>query len=468
MTKVGSKGSAMDDPKPVLSQRPAHASTSIHGAAFQPLKHASMILIRQLAPALAVLLPLSILHAQSRTQQAQPTNPQAIARHPAVVQALSQLQKDNAWTLDQMVSLCQVPSPPFKEAARAAVFRDKLVALGVRNVRIDREGNVIGELRGTSPGPTVMLSGHLDTVFPEGTSVTVKRDGTHMKGPGIGDDCRGLGVVLAVTRQLIESKVPFAGRILVTGTVGEEGPGNLRGVRAIFGGPLRDSINYFYSVDGTGFSITNRAVGSNRYRVRYFGPGGHSYGAFGMPNPIHAMGRAIAAISDLQVPQNPKVTFNVGVVSGGTSVNSIPGEGVMEIDMRSESPTALAKIDGEIKAILQKALRDERARWPQSRVALSMKVDTIGIRPAGAIPDTSFIVRAALDASRTLGVRSELNASSTDANIAISMGIPAITIDGGGYGTGAHSLEEAYDDKTDGYKGPQWVMLVVLGVLGIK
>jgi acetylornithine deacetylase/succinyl-diaminopimelate desuccinylase-like protein len=420
---------------------------------------------RAIAPLLIALAPIGTLAAQRAAGTT--VNSTAIAAAPTVRHAMQQLERDNAWTLQQMVDLCQVPAPPFKEAARAAVFRDKLIALGSTNVRIDREGNVIGEVRSATRGPTVMISGHLDTVFPEGTDVTVKRDGTRLVGPGIGDDCRGLAVTLAVARQVVTAKIPFTGRLLVVGTVGEEGAGNLRGVRALFTSALRDSVDYFLSVDGTGFGITNRGVGSNRYRVKYVGPGGHSYGAFGMPNPIHAMGRAIAKIADLQVPSQPVVTFNVGVVSGGTSVNSISASGVMEIDLRSESPEALARVDASLQQALRDALVEERARWPRSKVALDLQIDTIGIRPAGVIPDTSFIVRAALDAGKTMSVYTPLVASSTDANLPMSLGIPAITIDGGGIGRSGHSLDESYDDRNDGHKGPQWVLLVVLGLTGI-
>lgn len=394
-------------------------------------------------------------------------DPGAIAGVPAVRQAMTEFERDNAWTLNEMVSLCEIPAPPFKEAARAAAYRDKLVALGLQNVRIDSEGNVIGEIRGVRAGPTVLLSGHLDTVFPEGTDVTVKRDGTRLTGPGIGDDCRGLAVNLAIARQVVSQRVPFAGRILIVGTVGEEGAGNLRGVRAIFTSPLRDSIDYFLSVDGTGFGITNGAVGSNRYRIRYVGPGGHSFGAFGMPNPIHAMGRAIAGIAELQVPAQPRTTFNVGVVEGGTSVNTISALGAMDVDLRSESPEELRKLDSAFFAVANKALRDEIARWPRSRVGLTLEVDTIGIRPAGQVPDSSFIVRTALEAAKTMNVYAPLVASSTDANFPMSLGIPSITLDGGGVGVGGHSLQESYDDRTDGFKGPQWVLLVVLGLTGV-
>lgn len=428
-------------------------------------------------PALAVLCSSALLSGVIDAQQparsaAKPTaletSVDRLAKHPTVTAAFNAMQRDNAWTLNEQAGICQIPAPPFKEAARAAAYRDKFKALGVQNVRMDAEGNVIGEIKGVRPGPTLLLAGHLDTVFPEGTDVTVKREGTKMTGPGIGDDCRGLAVVLAVARQLITQKVPFSGRLLVVGNVGEEGPGNLRGTRALFAGPLKDSIDMFISIDGTGFGITNGGVGSNRYRVHYKGPGGHSYGAFGMPNPMHAMGRAIAKIADLEATTNPKVTFNVGIVSGGTSVNSIPFEASMDIDLRSESATALAEIDARLQKALREAVKEEKARWPKSNAALSVVIDTIGIRPAGNTPDSTLIVRTSLAAARTMDIYTPLTISSTDANVPMNLGRPAVTLDGGGVGRGAHSLDESYDDRTDGYKGPQYVLLVVLGLLGVK
>jgi acetylornithine deacetylase/succinyl-diaminopimelate desuccinylase-like protein len=184
-----------------------------------------------------------------------------------------------------------------------------------------------------------------------------------------------------------------------------------------------------------------------------------------MPNPIHAMGRAIAKIADLEAATNPKVTFNVGLVSGGTSVNSISADGVMDIDLRSESAAALADIDARLHTALRQALAEEKARWPKSTMPLSLVIDTTGLRPAGTTPDTSFIVRTSLAAARTMNVYTPLTISSTDANIPISKGVPAVTLDGGGVGRGAHSLDESYDDRTDGYKGPQWILLVVIGLL---
>jgi acetylornithine deacetylase/succinyl-diaminopimelate desuccinylase-like protein len=391
---------------------------------------------------------------------ASPARAQSDPAAPSVGRALARIKADNAWTLDQQQSICEIPAPPFKESVRGAEYKRRLEALGL-TVRVDSIGNVIAERRGMGTGPTVMLAGHLDTVFPEGTDVTVKREGPVMRAPGIGDDCRGLAVVLAVARAFQMEKVPTTGTIVFVGNVGEEGPGNLRGVRHLFTREYQGKVDYFISVDGTGLGLTSRAVGSNRYRVTYQGPGGHSYGAFGMPNPIHALGRAIAAIADIQVPTTPKATFNVGLIDGGTSVNTISPSGSMDVDLRSESKQALADLDAKFHTAVRSAVAAENARWPSSRVKVSVKVDTIGIRPAGALPDSAFIVRTALTAGRSLGFNSATSASSTDANLPMSLGIPAITIDGGGDGRGAHATSESYDDGDRGWLGPQWAALIV-------
>jgi acetylornithine deacetylase/succinyl-diaminopimelate desuccinylase-like protein len=215
-----------------------------------------------------------------------------------------------------------------------------------------------------------------------------------------------------------------------------------------------------------GGDITHRAVGSNRYRVTYKGRGGHSYGAFGNPNPAHALGRAIAAIADMQVPTNPKTTFNVGVIKGGTSVNSIPFEASMDLDLRSESAASLAAEDAQAQRALRRALDAENKRWPKAKDKLTLVIDTMGVRPAGSQSDTARIVRVARDAAKTLGWTPTLNASSTDANVPIGMGKPGITIDGGGSGGGAHGLDEWYDDGAEGWKGPQWATLLVLTLAG--
>lgn len=384
--------------------------------------------------------------------------------------ALDVIKADKAWTFQQQMELTQIPAPPFKESARAVEFKKRLESVGLKNVRIDDVGNVIAERPGIGKGPTVLIEGHLDTVFPEGTDVSIKHKGDTVVAPGIGDDGRGLVTVLSVARAFEKAGLQTNGTVYFVADVGEEGPGNLRGTRQLLTKELKGKIDYFITVDGDGLGIASRAVGSNRYKVTYKGPGGHSYGAFGIPNPIHALGRAMAGIADVQVPTNPKTTFNVGVISGGTSVNSIPFEGTMEVDMRSESPVELANVDAKIQKILKDALTAENARWPGPRAAaakLSLKIDTIGIRPTGGQADAAPIVQTALNAAKSLGFSSQTGASSTDANIPISMGIPAIRIGGGGQGGGAHALGEWYVDTPDSYLGPQWAALLVSALAGV-
>ncbi len=382
---------------------------------------------------------------------------------------LATVKADNAWTLQQQRTICEIPAPPFKETERGLEYKRRFEALGLAT-RIDAIGNVIAERPGTGRGPTIVLAGHLDTVFPEGTDVKVKDQGGRMSGPGIGDDCRGLAVVLAVARAYQRADPRHDARIIFVGNVGEEGPGNLRGVRHLFDVELKGKIDYFISVDGQGTDFVSRAVGSNRYKVTYKGPGGHSYGAFGIPNPIHALGRAIDGIADVQVNANPKTTFNVGVIAGGTSVNSIAFEASMEIDMRSESVANLAAVDAQIRAALTAALTAENARWPgerASRAKISLVIDTIGIRPTGAQSDSARIVQVAFQTAKALGFNTTATASSTDANLPISRGVAGIAIDGGGEGGGGHSLAEWYEDGPSGWLGPQWAALIVARLAGM-
>ena len=368
--------------------------------------------------------------------------------------------------LDSQVSICEIAAPPFHEQERAEEYRRRLAALGLEKVRIDAEGNAIGERPGSGDGPTVVLSAHLDTVFPPGTDVTVTREGELLSGPGIGDDCRGLTVVLAVARAMQEVELETEGTIIFVGTVGEEGVGDLRGVKHLFGDELEGRVDYFISIDGTGLGITHRAVGSHRYEVTYKGPGGHSYGAFGMPNPIHALGRAIAKIADFQVPRQPRVTFNVGLVEGGTSVNSIAYETTMTVDMRSESIEELGEIDSRFREAVQAALDEENGRW-ESDVQLEVEIVSIGVRPAGQTPADSAMVQAAVQAVEALGFEARLGGGSTDSNIPISMGIPAVTIGGGGRGRGGHSLHESFQ-TTDSYLGTQRAFLLTSALAGVR
>src|SRR5208283_237810 len=250
---------------------------------------------------------------------------------------------------------CQIPAPPFHEEVRGHEFERLFKGLGLKDVRMDKAGNVIGVRPGKAAHPNLVFAAHLDTVFPEGTDVKVTRDGTVLKGPGIGDDCRGLAVLLGMIAALDEAHVETPGAITFVADVGEEGLGDLRGMKELFGVTLKGQIDKFVSIDGIGLGIANIGVGSNRYKVTFKGPGGHSYGAFGMANPIQAMGRAIARIDAFEVPNQPKTTFNVGRVGGGTSVNAIPFEAWMEVDMRSADVASLKSLDDKFNAAVRQA-----------------------------------------------------------------------------------------------------------------
>ncbi|MDQ3069346.1 MAG: M20/M25/M40 family metallo-hydrolase [Acidobacteriota bacterium] len=391
----------------------------------------------------------------------------ALVQAPDVAAALARVRELEPWVIDQQISLCEIEAPPFKEQKRAAAYKAVFEDIGLKNVRIDRVGNVLGERAGTGAGPHLVFSAHLDTVFPEGTNVKVTRQGpggAALKGPGIGDDCRGLAVILGVVRALDDAKVTTPGPITFVGTVGEEGLGDLRGVKHLFDVELKGRIDRFVSVDGTGDGIVHAAVGSRRYRVTFKGPGGHSYGAFGNANPVHALGRAIEAMSNFTVPASPKTTFSVGRVGGGTSVNAIAFEAWMEVDMRSVSAPALAELDGRFKKAMAAALAAENARW-NGRGAITLDVTLVGDRPAGRIPDDDPVVRSAVAVSRALGLAPTLHEESTDANVPINLRIPAITIGGGGRGAGAHSLDETFD-TTDSWKGTQRALLVAIALAG--
>jgi acetylornithine deacetylase/succinyl-diaminopimelate desuccinylase-like protein len=394
------------------------------------------------------------------------------ATHARVRAAMERVRADSAWTLDQQISICEIPAPPFKEGERALEFRRRLEATGLRNARIDSVGNVIAERPGSGTGPSVMLAGHLDTVFPEGTDVKVKRAGARLSGPGISDDCRGLAVVLTVARAFQRANVVTEGTVYFVGDVGEEGAGNLRGVRHLLERELKGKVDNFISVDEGGLGLVGAAVGSNRYKFTFTGPGGHSYGAFGIVNPIHALGRAIAAIADVRVPPIPRTTFSVGIVSGGTSVNAIPSEASAQVDLRSESAAALHRLDSTVTRIFRAALAAENARWGAGRngtPVLALRIDTIGLRPANlGQTERSPIVATAIAAGRALGFTPTPHASSTDANLPMSMGIAAITIDGGGNGGDAHALTEWYDDTDKGWLGPQWALLLITALAGVK
>jgi acetylornithine deacetylase/succinyl-diaminopimelate desuccinylase-like protein len=381
---------------------------------------------------------------------------------PTVKAALDAVKRNEPHFIDEQVRICEIPAPPFHEDARGKELERLFKGLGLQNVHIDKAGNVIGTRPGASPHPNLVFQGHLDTVFPEGTDVKVKRDGTVLKGPGIGDDCRGLVVVLGVIRALNDAHVQTPGTITFVADTGEEGLGDLRGTKNLFEDSLKGQIDKFISVDGTGLSLTNVGVGSYRYRVEFKGPGGHSFGAFGMANPIQAMGRAIAKIDGFDVPKNPKTTFNVGRVGGGTSVNAIPFECWMEVDMRSSDQKSLEAVNSKLKAAVAEAVEEENRRW-SLRGSVSANPELVGYRPPGVTNADSAIVITAQAVTKLFGGAGTLGEGSTDSNVPMHVGIPAITIGGGGRGTGAHSLDETYDTK-DSYLGTQRGLLLAVAL----
>jgi acetylornithine deacetylase/succinyl-diaminopimelate desuccinylase-like protein len=414
---------------------------------------------RSIALLSVVLVTLSM--GVARAQSESPT-PADLLKDPAVKAALDAAKADEAQTIEDQIRFCEIPAPSFKEETRGKELQRVFQQLGLQNVRIDKVGNVLGDYPGGAPRPHFVIAAHLDTVFPEGTDVHVKREGAVLRGPGIGDDCRGLAVLVAIAREMKRAKVQTPGSITFVANVGEEGLGDLRGVKELFNVTLKDQIDRFVSIDGTGIHVTNVAVGSHRYRVAFKGPGGHSFGAFGMANPMGAMGRAIAKIQELQVPKQPKTTFNVGRIGGGTSVNSIPFEGWMELDMRSSDPASLAAVDANIQKAIDAAVAEENARWGKPGTITVVK-ELVGDRPAGSTPESAEIVKNGLAAATVLGYSANLGEGSTDSNIPMSLRIPSITIGGGGRGRDAHALTESFD-TTDSWMGTQHALLLTVAL----
>jgi acetylornithine deacetylase/succinyl-diaminopimelate desuccinylase-like protein len=420
---------------------------------------------------LVCLFCLLIFTADLKAQNATRLNPYDtqildLMKNEKVRRAFEFLREIEPQTIEEQIKITEIPAPTFKEAKRAEYFRQRFTELGLQNVRIDKAGNAIGERSGRSDKTTLVLAAHLDTVFDENTDVKVRREDKVLKAPGISDDGRGLTLLLAIAKALNETKIETDGSIIFVANVAEEGLGDLKGTRHLFNEELKNRITHFISIDGAELKITNQAVGSFRYRTTFKGKGGHSYGAFGLPNPIHAIGRLVEKVSRFQVPAKPKTTFNVGKISGGTSVNSIAASASIEIDMRSEDPSELAKLDAVYKQVVEQALREENERW-QNVEKLTVENLAIGNRPTGTQSPDAPIVQIALAADRSLEIKSELKASSTDSNIPISLGIPAITLDGGGIGRGTHSLNESWD-STNSHIGSQRALIITLTIVGLR
>ena len=362
---------------------------------------------------------------------------------PQFAAATAFIEHDQPRFVKELIELTEIPAPPFKEARRATAYLEMLRQSGLTDVEMDEEGNVMGVRKGPGGGGMVAVVAHLDTVFPEGTDVQVKRDGTKLSAPGVGDNTRGAALMLAVIRAMNAARFETVDDILFVGNVGEEGEGDLRGVKFLMHkGKYKARIKEFIAIDGgEQGNITHGGVGSRRYRVAFKGPGGHSYGAFGLVNPAYAMGNAIAKFSRIQVPQRPKTTYNVGVVSGGTSVNSIPFEMEMVIDMRSTDCGELKKLDDQFLALVREAVDEENKARSTREGRISAAPQLIGDRPCGETALTSPIVQTTSAVVKAFGLTPSYGISSTDANIPMSLGIPAVTI-GRGPGGRAHSLDE--------------------------
>ena len=392
----------------------------------------------------------------------------SLASSPGVVRAMERVEALDPWGMERLVELTQIPAPPFMEAARAGRYAELLREAGADSVWIDEEGNVVALRRGRRGGRTVALGGHLDTVFPEGTDVTVRVRGDTLHAPGVGDDTRGLVVVLTVLRALEEARVETRDDLLFVGTVGEEGLGDLRGMKHLFREGA-DPIDAWIEVDGGGLDrLVSMGLGSVRYRVTFEGPGGHSWGAFGLANPAHALARAVRAFQDAAdtlTRSGPRTSYNVGVLGGGTSVNSIPFEAVMEVDMRSESPEALARIERAFLAAMEEGLEGENALRREGR-PLTLEADKIGDRPSGEMDPATGLVQRAIAATEVFGAEPSLGRSSTNSNIPIALGVPAVTIGRGGVGGNGHSPDEWWINR-DGHLAIQRALLLAVAEAGL-
>jgi len=428
------------------------------------LRITSSTLFALAAVLVAGLSPLSAQNlAPAYAQEAR-----ELAVHPQVAEALEIAEQLDAWSLDRLIELTEIPAPPFLEKARGQRFAELLNQFGADSVWTDPEGNVIGLRRGRGGERTIGFGGHLDTVFPEGTDVTVRQVGDTLFAPGIGDDTRGLVVVLTALRAMEDAGVETQDDVLFVGVVGEEGLGDLRGMKHLFR-EANEAPDVWIDVDGGGLSrLVTMGLGSVRYRITFSGPGGHSWGAFGLPNPAHAMSRAVRYfqdVADTLTRSGPRTSYNVGRIGGGTSVNSIPAEAWMEVDMRSESPESLDRIEQVFLEAMNRAL-DEENQLRRTGPALTVDNRKVGDRPSGSLESSIPLIQRALATTAVFGVKGELARSSTDSNVPIALGVPAVTIGRGGVGGEGHSPGEWWINR-DGYLAIQRALLLVVAEAGL-
>lgn len=394
---------------------------------------------------------------------------QKISQLPQVAQALEIAKRDVQRAMDEQVELCEIPAPTFKEEKRAASLMQRMKDYGLTDVKMDEIGNVIGIRKGTKQGgPILVLGAHMDSVFPEGTDVTVKKEGIRYTAPGIGDNCSGLRCILQILRGLEEAKIQTQGDIWFVGTVGEEGNGDIRGSKHLV---KNNKIDGFIAVDSTDVGrVLYGATGSHRWRVAIDGLGGHSFAEYGKtPSAIHAMARALTKFADLRPASDPKTTWTVGKISGGTTVNTIAAHCEVEIDMRSFDNTCLLSLEAEILSKFDEAVAEENASWAIQDPERLLKVTktSIGDRPAGTRPHDCPVLQSARSAQKVLGI--ELLSyvrSSTDANAPMSANIPSTCLCSGGHAEHAHNLKE-YFEMINTHLGPQLISLTALSLVGI-
>jgi tripeptide aminopeptidase len=386
----------------------------------------------------------------------------ALLQRGDVKKALAYIEASHEKTLAAQVTIAEIPAPTFHEGERAKYMAGEFRRVGLTQVEIDAKGNVLGWREGAVKD-TFVLAAHLDISFAPGVNTKVRKEGARWHGPGLGDDSRGLAALLTIAEAMNESGIKTHRTILFVANVGEEGLGDLNGVRYLFKeSPHRARLREFISIDGTDPArIVNGGTGVKRYLVTLRGPGGHSYGNFGRPSPIHAAARAIDLLADMEVPKKPKTTFNIGRISGGTAVNAIAEECWFEVDLRSEDPGILDKIEVKMFEAIRRGTEAENKARAASNAALKSETKLVSNRPAGQTPASSPLVQAAQWAITANGNPPALTFSSTDSNVPISLGIPAITLGGGGKSDNAHSLNEWFE-PANAWKGIQNVLLTIL------
>jgi tripeptide aminopeptidase len=373
-----------------------------------------------------------------------------LAGTPEVRLALDRFRSQESQFALWQMEATRVAAPPFGEAARGAWLAERFRELGLKDVEIDEVGNVYG-IRPGYGSRFVALSAHIDTVFPEATPLNIRKQGSRLYGPGISDNGAGVAAMLAVVSVLTSARISHALPFVFIGNVGEEGEGDLRGMRHVFATPRwRDAIAYSVIVDGAGTdTVVAEALGSRRFEVIVRGPGGHSWSDFGNPNPIIVLSRAIEVFSQTPVSPSPKSTFNIGVIRGGTSVNSIPESASMRVDLRSASTAEIDRLEKALRIAVEQAVATENRPGARSetrkRQAVQSEVIEIGNRPAGELAEDARLLRVIRAVDAQLGNTSQVQRASTDANIPLSLGREAIAIGGGGSGGGAHTLQEWFD-----------------------